>query len=626
MDLFNFMLYAVAGFVVIYFLLYVLTAQNILGVVLKKISGKIIPRSEVPGYLTKFYEIKESQLLNLGFSFQYCALTEDTVIKEYSQRYIFVYYHPQEKTYASLTTSDAADYWMPFQVSFETHFKNGKKLLTYNGLKHAVIGTIPHTIIEDAYAETLEKHFRFHLQHLAGTGAREGEIEEFKPELAEEMVLKQYQQSHAEYLNHLVQKGITYKVGEDKYGIKTLAALKIARQMIPGLNKINALRKKILAQKPGSPGTTDIPVELELTNYQNTRAVLNQPIKNTTGKIIFLLVSLLLFGVAFSVLFSFDFVVLLAAVVLLHESGHLLAMRLFGYKNLKMLFIPLFGAVAMGSDKGVSPYKKVISYFAGPVPGIILGFLLLFKIQQGLGLAPSWHSPTILTAAFMLLGINYFNLLPVLPFDGGQVLNTIIFSRFAFLQIFFYLVSLLAILGLAVVLETPLLFFVALLVGFGAFQAFTQRRIMNTVKQELKTTGPVPGTELLKKIFLVLRQAPYRLYSFRKKFQVVQNLETILNTPKASVVTVMVTLVFYLFLIGAPVVYIFGPLWKMKLGGGLHYPGGYKNPRETVIKYKPGPGSVGKSAKHRGGREIPHREKSGCRLIGVSGDLPSLWP
>ncbi len=593
MNPFTLLLYGIGGIVVLYFLLYVLTAQNILGVALKKNNAKIIPRSEVPGYLTEFYEINETQLLNLGFSYLFCILTEDILMKEYPQRYIFMYYNPQEKTYASLTASDAADYWMPFQVSFETHFKNGKKLVTFNGLKHSVIDTIPNTILIDAYAETLDKHFQFHLQHLAGVVGSQGEIKEFNPSFSEEMLLKQYDQEKEEYLNRLEQKGITYKVGEDKYGIKTLASLGIAFKMIPGMNKMNALRKKIMVQKGGGQGTTDIPVELELANYRNTQAVLNPAIKNTSGKIFFLLLSLVLFAGAFSIMVSFEFMLILAAVILFHEAGHLLAMRLFGFKNLKMLFIPLFGAVALGSDKGISPYKKVISYFAGPVPGIILGFLLLFQLKQGAVPASSLQSPMLFNLALLLLAINYFNLLPVLPFDGGQVFNTIIFSRFAFLQTLFYLVCIMVIAVLAVVLDFPLLFFVALLIGFALIQSFTQGRIMKAVKNELKTTGPVSGTEVLKKIFLVLRQAPYRQYPFKKKFQVVQNLESAFDTPKASVLTVMVTVIFYLFLMGAPLIYLFGPgpLRGLVLSPGSKNPWGMnKNPCEIVTRYKPEPG------------------------------------
>ncbi|HLP59857.1 MAG TPA: site-2 protease family protein [Candidatus Deferrimicrobium sp.] len=589
MNPFTLILYAIGGVVVIYFLLYVLTAQNILGVALKKSNTKIIPRSEVPGYLTKFYEIKETDLLNLGFVYHYCLFTEDILMKEYPQRYIFIYYHPQEKTYATLTSSDAGDYWLPYQVAFETHFKNGKKLVTFNGLKHSIIDTIPHTIIDDAYAETLEKHLQFHLQRLAGVPAGEGEIKEFDPSFSPEMLIKQYDQDREDYLNRLLQKGITYKVGGDKYGIKTLASLGIAHKMISGMNKMNTLRKKILAQKDRGPGAADLPVELEVTNYQNTRALLTPPIKNTPGKTFFLLVSLLLFAGAFSLIVSFEFMLMLAAAILLHETGHLLAMRLFGFKNLKMLFIPLFGAVAMGTDKGISPYKKVISYFAGPVPGIILGFLLLFQLQPGAGPSFASPSPMLFNLAFLLLVLNYFNLLPIMPFDGGQVFNTIIFSRFTSLQISFYLISLLVLSVMAVVLDFPLLFFVALLMGIGLFQAISQGRIMKAVKNELKTTGP----GVLKKIFQVMHQAPYRQYPFKKKFQLAQNLENIFDTPKASAVTVMATLIFYIFLMGIPIIYLFGPGSLRGMFLGVKNPFCLvNNPCEIVAGYKPKPGSL----------------------------------
>lgn len=40
---------------------------------------------------------------------------------------------------------------------------------------------------------------------------------------------------------------------------------------------------------------------------------------------------------------------ILLPVLLFHEAGHYLAMKIFGYRNLKMFFIPLFGAAVTGA-------------------------------------------------------------------------------------------------------------------------------------------------------------------------------------------------------------------------------------------------------------------------------------
>ncbi|UCH94406.1 MAG: site-2 protease family protein, partial [Candidatus Aminicenantes bacterium] len=469
-------LYGIGGILVVYFLLYIFTAQTILGFVLKKPGIKIVDRSDCPGYLRNLFEIKEKELLELGFNYLYCMLVDDLYVKKYSRKYTLVYYHPQEKTYAELSTSDAADHVIPVQVSFSTHFTNGNRLISLNGLKHGVLGTIPNAILIDPYAETLKKQFDFHLHHLAAAGDKEGEIKEWQPDklLNPDEITRGESLRFENYLKQLEKEGYIYHAGDNNYLIRTIPSLRFAHQMISGLKKITRLRGKITRLR-GRAKQTDLPVELEVTNYLNTRAVFNQQIRNSSGKLFFLLLSVLLFGAAFSLILSVEWVLLLIAVVFLHEGGHLLAMRIFGYKNLRMLFIPLFGAVAMGTDKDVAPYKKVITYFAGPVPGILLAFLLL-ATQLNAGVALQ-SSATLMTVIAVLLILNYFNLIPIMPFDGGQVFNTVIFSRFPTLQLVFNIISFTAVLLLAFILQSPLLFFVALVIFLGLRQFFTQRRI-----------------------------------------------------------------------------------------------------------------------------------------------------
>src|SRR2546423_417803 len=43
----------------------------------------------------------------------------------------------------------------------------------------------------------------------------------------------------------------------------------------------------------------------------------------------------------------------LVGVLLFHETGHFLGMRYFGYRDVQMFFIPLFGAAVRGEKKGV---------------------------------------------------------------------------------------------------------------------------------------------------------------------------------------------------------------------------------------------------------------------------------
>src|SRR5882757_83029 len=76
-------------------------------------------------------------------------------------------------------------------------------------------------------------------------------------------------------------------------------------------------------------------------------------------------------------------VLVLTGVVVFHELGHFLAMKLYNYTDLGIFFIPLLGAYASGTKREVSQTQSAIIILAGPVPGIIIGILIYFlSLQQ----------------------------------------------------------------------------------------------------------------------------------------------------------------------------------------------------------------------------------------------------
>lgn len=116
----------------------------------------------------------------------------------------------------------------------------------------------------------------------------------------------------------------------------------------------------------------------------------------------------------------------LLAVVAFHELGHFLAMRRFGYRHVRMVLVPLLGGVATGVESDPSGTRRAIVSLAGPVPGIILGWGLI-AVYLGSS-RDSYYpgTPALLTTAFALLSLNYLNLLPIPPLDGGRLLESLI--------------------------------------------------------------------------------------------------------------------------------------------------------------------------------------------------------
>src|SRR5262245_59947466 len=120
---------------------------------------------------------------------------------------------------------------------------------------------------------------------------------------------------------------------------------------------------------------------------------------------------------------SFKTLLLITAIVLLHELGHFLAVKFYRYKDLGIFFIPLLGAYVSGTKREVSQKESAVILLAGPLPGILLGslFYVLWRHDPSLHIA---YIPFENIALFLIF-LNLINLFPIYPLDGGQVLNCV---------------------------------------------------------------------------------------------------------------------------------------------------------------------------------------------------------
>jgi Zn-dependent protease/CBS domain-containing protein len=119
------------------------------------------------------------------------------------------------------------------------------------------------------------------------------------------------------------------------------------------------------------------------------------------------------------------FAVLLYAGVLVHELGHALTARAFGF-TVDRITLDVFGGVTQYARSGRGPGAEILVAAAGPLLSLALGGL-------GLGIASALTPGTLvhlltvqLGAANLLVGV--FNLIPGLPLDGGQVLRGLIWA------------------------------------------------------------------------------------------------------------------------------------------------------------------------------------------------------
>ncbi len=188
------------------------------------------------------------------------------------------------------------------------------------------------------------------------------------------------------------------------------------------------------------------------TLYQQSLDELRSPRPIRVTSAVFTVLMLVFVAGLFMNLKSVTGVVMLVAAVAFHEAGHALGMRVFGFRDVQMFFIPFFGAAVSGRERGAAAWKEAVVSLLGPMPGLLIGLALLF-------FALGQRYPTALHFQLVgaLLWLNAFNLLPLGFLDGGAFLERVLFSRHRVLEIAFrgigyLLLGYLAIQGAMVVL------------------------------------------------------------------------------------------------------------------------------------------------------------------------------
>ncbi|GAB2650368.1 site-2 protease family protein [Vibrio panuliri] len=124
---------------------------------------------------------------------------------------------------------------------------------------------------------------------------------------------------------------------------------------------------------------------------------------------------------AYSWLFSFQFALALIACLVVHEYGHVRAMKYFGMKTKGIYLIPFLGGLALSDEKINTRWQDVVISIMGPMFGFVLSVILVLIY---------WLTGEIFFAGLAAFNafLNLFNLLPILPLDGGHILKSISFS------------------------------------------------------------------------------------------------------------------------------------------------------------------------------------------------------
>lgn len=220
-------------------------------------------------------------------------------------------------------------------------------------------------------------------------------------------------------------------------------------------------------------------------------------------------ITLLIYGLLFYFIFerNLSYVATILVVIIIHELGHFAVMRIFGYSNPRMFILPLPGTT--GRSKSVIGQRKLVTIvLAGPLPGIIIGSILLYLNRD-------IHHETLKILASSFLIINLLNALPFYPLDGGRLLETLFQSERYTVRLVFGIIAVAVMTLLFLLLFSPLLLIIPFLMMLDLNNERKHQRIREYLSQE-GLRYRCSYRELTNREYWLIRDC--LLFSFPRKF------------------------------------------------------------------------------------------------------------
>jgi Zn-dependent protease len=171
--------------------------------------------------------------------------------------------------------------------------------------------------------------------------------------------------------------------------------------------------------------------------------------------------SMLVSVAAYSLIWGWQFALGFVLLLLVHEMGHVIQLRREGIEASAPMFIPFLGAVVAAKSLGDDAAAEARVGLAGPVLGS-LGAALLIPVWLATD-NEFWQA-----LAFTGFFLNLFNLVPVVPLDGGRAM--------AAMAPWMWFVGLAAMVALAIAFPNPIIILIALLAAFSTWQRWKARR------------------------------------------------------------------------------------------------------------------------------------------------------
>jgi Zn-dependent protease len=170
--------------------------------------------------------------------------------------------------------------------------------------------------------------------------------------------------------------------------------------------------------------------------------------------------SMLVSVAAYAWLWGWKFAVGFVLLILVHELGHYVEARRQGLDVGAPMFIPFLGAAILLKENPLNAWREAQIAIAGPIVGSI-GAAAVWLVGEQI------DSDLLRALGFTGFFLNLFNLLPVVPLDGGRIVAAI--------HPIFWLLGFAGLVGLIFVAPNPILIVIALFVGMELWRRWRER-------------------------------------------------------------------------------------------------------------------------------------------------------
>lgn len=433
-----------------------------------------VPYAQVRKNAALALRLVHDDLIALGFVYIHSVeVTGRYGANDSRKEYFHVYSHQEAPALAYVELAADLNSGTPVLVSFLSRRESGEILCTLNRRLHTCPGFGLGVLAEDALAQNLSDHWAYHVARLKGV-----RLVRSRRELVA-ACLKMY----AHLTEDWAALGIIRpnKRLPGAFRIPLGQAARLATRMLKGQYR---MRGRYRMESERDLRRESAAAESEMLNsFEASKAT--RRLKGW-GPLLLVLGTGLLATFSFAGSMSWVWALALIVVIAIHEAGHFLAMRVTGYQDVRVFFIPFLGGATTGHKEQASVRDWLWVYLAGPALGLCVGLGVWV-------LDATWGIPGDRDFVFALIvlsfSINLFNLLPIVPLDGGRVLEVTLLSRVPQLQGVFMVLGCLVLGGLAFYWENYWLAGFVLLLLLAVPHHWRAGQLVQQVRQKMQSKG-----------------------------------------------------------------------------------------------------------------------------------------